>query len=62
MSVDGVEFIFCWLCRRHTATLTYWDASMPNRLDERCMECTDHHYDRFINLANWVLPELAVHQ
>jgi len=35
---------------------------MPNRLDERCMECTDHHYDRFINLANWVLPELAVHQ
>lgn len=55
MSVDDVDFLYCEHCKRHTAQSTYWDASRPDRLECRCMECQDHHSDRFINLINWLI-------
>ena len=45
MSVDGIEFMYCLRCKRHTAHSTHWDASRPDRLDTDCMECTYHRAD-----------------
>lgn len=51
-SVDSIEFLYCYRCKRETAQSTYWDSSRPNDLETHCLEHNRTWYDRKVSVLD----------